>query len=72
MEAVGVGVFVEPEDSAALVQAVLNLAADPHRRQRMGISGRQYIVSKLSRERTAQNYLTVLDKLTGKEKGRGR
>ena len=70
VEAAGAGVFVEPEDSEALVQAILNLAADPQR-QRMGISGREYIVSRLSRQRTAQNYLTVLDKLTGAEKRRG-
>jgi len=70
VEAAGAGVFVEPEDSDALVQAILNLAADPQRRQRMGISGSQYIVSKLSRERTAQNYLTVLNKLTGAEKSK--
>ena len=72
VEAAGAGVFVEPEDSDALVQAVVNLAADPQRRQRMGSSGCQYIVSRLSRERTAQDYLTVLDNLTGVEKGRGR
>jgi len=37
----------------------------------MGISGREYIVRQLSRERTAQNYLAVLDKLTGAEKRLG-
>ncbi|HYU45586.1 MAG TPA: glycosyltransferase family 4 protein [Terriglobales bacterium] len=71
VEAAGAGVFVEPEDSDALVQAILNLAADPGRRQRMGISGRNYIVSQLSRERTAQKYLKVLGKvITEKREGR--
>ena len=72
VEAAGAGVFVEPEDSDALVQAVLNLSSDPQRRQRMGATGREYIVRRLSRERTAQDYLTVLDELTGAEKRQGR
>ena len=72
VEAAGAGVFVEPEDSDALVDAILNLAADRQRRQRMGRSGREYIVRRLSREQTAQNYLTVLDKLISAEKRRGR
>ena len=72
VEAAEAGVFVEPEDSDALVRAILTLATDPQRRQRMGIRGRQYIVRQLSRERTAQNYLAVLDKLTSAEMRRGR
>jgi colanic acid biosynthesis glycosyl transferase WcaI len=72
VEAAGAGVFVEPEDSDALVQAILKLAADPQGRQRMGRSGREYIVHRLSREQTAQDYLAVLDKLTGAEKLRKR
>jgi glycosyltransferase involved in cell wall biosynthesis len=72
VEASGAGVFVEPEDSDALAHAIVILSADPHRRRRMGISGRDYIVRQLSRERTAQNYLTVLDNLTGEEKRQGR
>lgn len=71
VEAAGAGVFVEPEDVDALVQAIVNLAADLLRRQRMGIGGRQYIVSKFSRERTAQDYLAVLDALTSTENRSG-
>jgi colanic acid biosynthesis glycosyl transferase WcaI len=68
VEATGAGVFVEPEDSDALVQAIVDLAADPERRQRMGISGRTYILSQLSRERTAQHYLSVLSKVIDMKK----
>lgn len=57
------GVFVEPDDAEALVQAILSLAADPDGRRQMGIRGRQYIVSRLSREQTARTYITVLDRL---------
>jgi len=63
VEEAGAGIFVEPEDSYALAEAIRVLASDPERRRRMGISGRQYIVSRLSRERTAHNYISVLQNL---------
>jgi len=54
------GVFVEPEDSHALGKAILDLAEDPERRRQMGTRGRQYIVNKFSREKTARDYIAVL------------
>jgi glycosyltransferase involved in cell wall biosynthesis len=63
VEEAGAGIFVEPEDSNALAEAIRVLASDPERRRRMGISGRQYIVSRLSRERTAHSYISVLQNL---------
>jgi colanic acid biosynthesis glycosyl transferase WcaI len=60
VEEAGSGVFVEPENSKALVKAILDLAEDSDRRRQMGISGRRYIVSKFSRERTAHDYIGVL------------
>jgi len=63
VEEAGAGVFVEPEDSSALADAVHVLAADPERRRRMGISARKYILSHLSRARTAASYLEVLQAL---------
>ncbi len=65
VEEAGAGVFAEPENSKALVKAIRDLAGDADRRQQMGARGRQYIVSKLSREQTAQDYITVLAALTG-------
>jgi colanic acid biosynthesis glycosyl transferase WcaI len=61
VEESGGGVFVEPEDSQALVKVIFALAADPERRRQMGMSGRKYIVNKLSRGKTAQDYITVLE-----------
>src|SRR3984893_4292914 len=61
IEEAGAGVFVEPENSEDLVQAVVDLAEDPERRRLMGASGRQYIVNRFSREKTARDYLTVLE-----------
>jgi len=63
VEEAGAGVFVEPENSKALVKTILNLAEDPEHRRQMGASGRQYIVNKCSREKSAQDYITVLGTL---------
>ncbi|MFY9558911.1 MAG: glycosyltransferase family 4 protein [Terriglobales bacterium] len=63
VEEAGAGVYVEPEDSNALAEAVRALASNPEQRRRMGSSARRYIVSRLSREQTAQSYVTVLESL---------
>lgn len=63
IEEAGAGVFVEPENSQDLAKAILDLAEDPERRRQMGASGRQYIVNKFSREKTARDYITVLEEL---------
>jgi colanic acid biosynthesis glycosyl transferase WcaI len=57
------GIFVEPEDRHALVEAIVALSADPQRRESLGVNGRKYIVAHLSRERTAQDYIAVLQDL---------
>jgi colanic acid biosynthesis glycosyl transferase WcaI len=57
------GVFVPPEDSRALVKAIVELAENRGRRDEMGARGREYIVSKLSREKTARDYVEVLEGL---------
>lgn len=61
------GVFVPPEDSQALAKAICDLARNPERRRQMGVNGRQYILAKLSREQTAQDYISVLEQLLSKE-----
>jgi colanic acid biosynthesis glycosyl transferase WcaI len=63
VEEAGAGVYVEPENSKALVKAILDLAADPARRRQMGAAGRRYIVNKFSREKTARDYIAVLGTL---------
>lgn len=57
------GNFVPPEDSQALVRAICELERDRAKRDEMGASGREYIVAKLSREKTARDYVEVLEKL---------
>lgn len=61
------GVFTEAENSHALAQAICDLARDPERRTQMGINGRGYIVERLSREKTARNYIAVLEELRSSE-----
>ena len=59
------GIYVEPENREALAQALINLANDVEKRQRMGLNGRKYIATHYSRERTARDYVTFLDSLVG-------
>ena len=63
------GVFVPPEDSGALAHTICALALNPDQRRHMGSSGRQYILAKLSREKTARDYIAVLENLTGAQRG---
>jgi len=65
VEDAGAGVFVPPEDSHALAQAISALALDAGARRRMGSNGRRYIVANLSRAQTAQAYIALLEELTG-------
>ncbi len=60
-EEAAAGVYVEPENSEDLVKAIIDLAGDNERRRQMGTQGRQYIVSKCSREKTARDYIAVLE-----------
>ncbi|MBN2569942.1 MAG: glycosyltransferase family 4 protein [Deltaproteobacteria bacterium] len=57
------GVFVEPENQDALVQAIKRLYQDSTLRQTLGRNGRNYIIEYLSREQTARLYTTVLEKV---------
>ena len=63
VEEANAGIFVEPEDIRALVDAIRELSSDPERRTRLGVSGRRYIVAQLSRESTARTYLGVLEEV---------
>ena len=60
VEAGEAGVFIEPENVDALIEKILDLAKNPERCQRLGENGRRHILQYFSRERTAQEYLSVL------------
>ncbi len=59
------GIYVEPENSEALVQSLRELANAVEERQSMGVNGRKYIAAHFSRERTARDYVTILERLVG-------
>jgi colanic acid biosynthesis glycosyl transferase WcaI len=57
------GICIEPENAAALVSAIRQLATDSELRTRMGRKGRDYVLQNFSRGRTAKKYLNVLESL---------
>jgi colanic acid biosynthesis glycosyl transferase WcaI len=70
VEEAGAGIFVEPGNSHALVNAISDMASEPECRRKMGASGRQYIVNRFSREKTAREYIKVLEELDSDQNGR--
>ena len=64
VENAGAGLIIEPENSAALVAAIDQLAADRNLGQILGKNGREYIVQNFSRARTAEKYIEVLRRVT--------
>ena len=63
LEEAQAGLFVEPENSTALAEAITRLYNSGQLRKALGDNGRRYIVENLSRERTAQIYTGVLEKV---------
>lgn len=56
----GCGLVVPPEIPAAMAQALLDLASDPERRKRMGLSGRAYAQTDVDRDAVLQRFETEL------------
>jgi glycosyltransferase involved in cell wall biosynthesis len=69
MEEAGAGVLVEPENAAALAEAIAKLAADRVVSETMGGNGRKYIIEHYARKQTATIYLSVLREVLGSESG---
>jgi glycosyltransferase involved in cell wall biosynthesis len=55
------GVCIEPENVDQLCDAILKLRKEDWLRETLGRNGREYIIRNLSRERTADEYLLVLN-----------
>jgi glycosyltransferase involved in cell wall biosynthesis len=66
------GIFVEPEDPAALTQAVIHLYNDANLRKVLGHNGRHYILENLTRKQTAKMYMSVLEEVILKWKKKSR
>lgn len=60
------GVYVEPENGAALAEAIAQLADHPERCAAMARQGRTWVEAHASRERLADRYLDVLEELVAK------
>jgi colanic acid biosynthesis glycosyl transferase WcaI len=62
----GCGLWVPPEDPAALADAIRQLKADPARREQMGRNGRQCVEARFTRPIVAGQYVDLLASLLGK------
>ena len=60
----GCAICAPPEDPAALAAAILELYADPARRQKMAASGRNYVVARYTPEIVAEQYDKLLRRVT--------
>jgi glycosyltransferase involved in cell wall biosynthesis len=63
VEAAGAGLVIEPENAGALVQAIIQLAANRELGAALGQKGREYILQHFSRGKTAEKYIDVLQTL---------
>lgn len=63
LERAHAGIFVEPENASALVDAITVLKERPELRASLGKNGRHFVLQHLSRGRTAQIYIEVLNSL---------
>jgi colanic acid biosynthesis glycosyl transferase WcaI len=66
IEQAGAGIFVPPDNPQALADAIVELSKDPARLEKMGKSGREFVVANYQRDQLAANFLQVLQKLVKK------
>jgi colanic acid biosynthesis glycosyl transferase WcaI len=69
MEQANAGIFIPPEDPAALADAAIRLASDPALCESLGRSGRRHVLRYFSRRQTARVYLDVLQDLLETDQG---
>ena len=60
------GVLVEPSDPAVLATAVLELIADPSRREAMGVAGRAHVAEQFSLDKMVDGTLRAYRQVTGR------
>jgi colanic acid biosynthesis glycosyl transferase WcaI len=72
LEKAQAGIFIEPENSTAIVEAIKNLYHDAGLRHSLGCNGRRYITDHLSRERLATVYSDILENLVQNRSQSGR
>jgi colanic acid biosynthesis glycosyl transferase WcaI len=72
LEEARAGLAIEPENSAALANAICYLAANREIAREMGRSGREHIVRKFSRRQTAEKYVRMLEQMLGLPESRAK
>jgi colanic acid biosynthesis glycosyl transferase WcaI len=60
------GIYVQPEDPAALARAITRMASNPAECDIFGKNGRRRILTHFSRKQTAQEYIAVLERVLGR------
>ncbi len=65
IEAAGCGVCVPPGNPVALAEAVCQLSRDPARGRTMGLSGRAYVQEHFHRDKQAEQFAELVEKLAG-------
>ncbi len=63
IEAAGCGVYVPPGNPVALAETVCQLSRDPARSRTMGLSGRAYVQEHFNREKQAEKFAELVEKL---------
>ena len=63
LEEAGAGISIEPQNAAALANAIRHLAANPQECQQMGQNGREFVLRKFSRSYTSDKYIRMLEGL---------
>lgn len=63
VEDAGAGLYAEPENADAFIDALLRLKSDPDRMARMGASGHDHAAQHYSRDAMARKYLELLEEL---------
>ncbi len=63
LEEASAGISIEPGNANALANAIRHVAANREAAQEMGENGRDYVIRKFSRDRTAEKYIRVLEEL---------
>src|SRR5438874_12451176 len=59
------GIFVEPENSEQIANAVIQLSSSAELRERLGHNGRRHIIQHCSRADSARGYIAILSDLLG-------
>jgi glycosyltransferase involved in cell wall biosynthesis len=63
LEKANAGLAIEPENSEELARAIALLAGNRPLCEKLGDNGRRYILRNLSREQTANTYISILQKM---------